>query len=83
MVGPFSEQVAKMSILKDGQKSIRVVLPEHVYERLKNECPSHGDMSKLIRQLLIKYLSSLEEYHQAHPTEPRTLAEFISRKLEG
>jgi hypothetical protein len=50
-----------MSILRDGQKSIRIVLPAILYERLKAECPDHGDLSKLVRKLLIKYLTSIKE----------------------
>ena len=50
-----------MSIIRDGQKSIRIVLPANLYERLKKECPDHGDLSKLIRKLLVKYLQSIKE----------------------
>ena len=48
-----------MSIVKHGQKSLRVVLPDKLYEQLKKECPDYGDMSKLIRKLLTKYLDDL------------------------
>ena len=58
-----------MSILKDGQKSLRVVLPDDLYNRLKKECPDHGDMSKLIRKLLIKHLEGLEEDHDRPKTD--------------
>lgn len=50
-----------MSLLRDGQKSIRIVLPANLYERLKKECPDHGDLSKLVRKLLVKYLASIKE----------------------
>lgn len=50
-----------MSILRDGQKSIRIILPKALYERLKKECVDHGDISKLIRKLLIKHLKSIED----------------------
>jgi hypothetical protein len=50
-----------MSILRDGQKSIRIILPAALYERLKKECVDHGDISKLIRKLLVKYLQSIKE----------------------
>lgn len=49
-----------MSLVKDGQKSVRVVLPSSMYEKLKQECPDHGDMSKLIRNLLRRHLKALE-----------------------
>jgi hypothetical protein len=56
-----------MSILKEGQKSVRVVLPDDLYALLKKECPDHGDMSKLIRKLLIKHLEGLREEHGDRP----------------
>jgi hypothetical protein len=49
-----------MSLVKEGQKSVRVVLPQSMYDKLKVECPDHGDMSKLIRTLLRKHLRALE-----------------------
>lgn len=45
---------------KEPQKSIRIVLPLRLYERMKKECPDHGNISQLIRGLLLKYLNSLE-----------------------
>ena len=42
------------------QRSIRVALPEVLYEKLKVECQEHGDLSKLVRQLLIKHLKGIE-----------------------
>ena len=51
-----------MSLLKDGQKSMRVVLPVEIYNRLKKECPDHGDMSKLVRKLIVKHLEQLEPH---------------------
>jgi hypothetical protein len=57
-----------MSIVKQGQKSIRVVLPDKIYERLKRECPDYGDMSKLVRKLLIKHLEALNDLHQQEET---------------
>lgn len=53
-----------MSILKNGQKSVRVVLPEDLYNQLKKECPDHGDLSKLVRKLIIKHLEGLIDLHQ-------------------
>jgi hypothetical protein len=50
-----------MSILRDGQKSIRIILPKALYDRLKKECVDHGDISKLIRKLLLRHLESLKE----------------------
>ncbi len=45
---------------KESQKSIRVVLPLTLYTKMKAECQDHGEISRLIRKLLIKYLSNLE-----------------------
>jgi hypothetical protein len=50
-----------MSQLKNGQRSVRIVLPDAVYNRLKRECPDHGDLSKLVRRLIIKYLISITD----------------------
>jgi hypothetical protein len=58
-----------MSLVKHGQKSMRVVLPEALYNRLKRECPDHGDISKLIRKLLIKHLEQLRDLHQQEMEE--------------
>jgi hypothetical protein len=43
------------------QRSIRIAMPEELYQELKDECPEHGQISQLIRKLLIKHLKSLEE----------------------
>ena len=45
---------------KEPQKSIRVVLPLTLYTKMKVECQDHGEISRLIRKLLIKYLTNLE-----------------------
>lgn len=50
-----------MSLVKEGQKSVRVVLPVVLYNKLKRECPDHGDMSKLVRKLLQKHFEALKE----------------------
>ena len=42
------------------QRSIRVAMPEALYEKLKGIAPEHGDISKLIRDLLLKYLAAAE-----------------------
>lgn len=52
-----------MSLVKEGQKSVRVVLPSALYNRLKRECPDHGDMSKLVRHLLVKHLEALKDLY--------------------
>jgi hypothetical protein len=48
-----------VSKVKDGQKSIRIVMPTSLYNQLKEECQDHGDISKLVRRLLKKHLESL------------------------
>ena len=50
-----------MAKLKADQKSMRIVLPEALYDKLRIETPEHGDISKLIRRLLIKYLDSVAD----------------------
>ena len=42
------------------QRSIRVAMPEAMYEKLKVVAPTHGDISKLVRDLLLKYIAALE-----------------------
>ena len=41
-------------------KPIRIVIPDELYKRLKAECRDHGDISKLVRKLLVKYLDMME-----------------------
>jgi metal-responsive CopG/Arc/MetJ family transcriptional regulator len=55
---------SSMSNLKTKQKSLRIVIPEALYNRIKMECTEYGDISKLIRQLLIKYLEQLRDLHE-------------------
>jgi len=43
------------------QRSIRVAMPEELYESLKRYCVSHGEISQLVRSLLIKYLAQREK----------------------
>lgn len=45
-----------MSIVKNGQKSIRVVLDEGLYQAIKKQYPEHGELSQLVRKLLIKHI---------------------------
>jgi hypothetical protein len=52
-----------MSIVKEGQKSVRVVLPITLYNKVKKECRDHGDISKLVRKLLVKHFEALKEEH--------------------
>jgi metal-responsive CopG/Arc/MetJ family transcriptional regulator len=42
------------------QRSIRVAMPEPLYQKLKAVAPEHGDVSKLIRDLLLKYIAAQE-----------------------
>lgn len=48
-----------MSLLKEGQKSVRIVLSDALYQAVKSECPDHGDLSRLVRNLLKKHLRSI------------------------
>ena len=45
----------------DTQRSIRIAMPEALYQELKKECEEHGEISQLIRKLLIKHLKSLSD----------------------
>ena len=45
---------------KKKQHPIRIVVNDALYERLKQECSDHGDVSKLVRKLLTKYLDMME-----------------------
>ena len=42
------------------QRSIRIAMPEALYEKLKAIAPDHGDISALIRDLLLKHLAACE-----------------------
>ena len=42
------------------QRSIRIAMPEAMYIKLKLVAPEHGDISKLIRDLLLKYIAGQE-----------------------
>jgi len=42
------------------QRSIRIAMPEAMYEKLKLVAPEHGDLSKLVRDLLLKYMAGQE-----------------------
>ena len=44
---------------KEAQKSIRIVVPSSLYDRIKEECMDHGDISRLVRRLLVKHLEAL------------------------
>ena len=57
----FMERGAMSLVKKEIQKSVRVVLPVKMYNRLKDECPEHGDLSRLVRVLLNRHLKALEE----------------------
>lgn len=50
-----------MSLLKPGQKSIRVVLSEETYQKLKLMCEEHGDLSRLVRALIHKHIREFEK----------------------
>ena len=42
------------------QHSIRIVIDDNLYARLKEECRDHGDISKLVRKLVTKYLDMMD-----------------------
>lgn len=43
------------------QKSIRIVIPTTLYNRLKAQCSRYGDMSALIRKILEQKIKEMEE----------------------
>lgn len=45
---------------KETQKSVRVVLPLAMYNKLKKRCRQHGDMSDIVRRLLREWLKKPE-----------------------
>lgn len=55
------------TVNQDIQKSLRVVLPLDLYDKVKAACPEHGQISQLIRALLSKYLSQvMESENESH-----------------
>lgn len=47
-------------IQKPGQKSIRIILDEALYNRFKEVTPDYGDISRIIRKLLRQYVKKAE-----------------------
>jgi hypothetical protein len=45
---------------KETQKSVRVVMPLEMYESLKGRCIDYGDMSRVVRHLVRKWLANPE-----------------------
>ena len=43
------------------QKSLRIVIPLELYSRVKEACPEHGQISQLVRALLLKHFLQHEE----------------------
>ena len=46
--------------INNPQKSIRIILPLELYNRLKLQTPDHGMLSQLIRHLIERHLLDLE-----------------------
>lgn len=44
----------------NAQRSIRVAMPEVMYQKLKLIAPDHGDISRLVRDLLLKHLEQYD-----------------------
>jgi hypothetical protein len=42
---------------KETQKSVRVVLPLELYNKVKERCIDYGDLSRLVRHLLKDWLN--------------------------
>jgi len=43
---------------KETQKSVRVVMPLDMYEDLKSRCIDYGDMSRVVRHVVRKWLAN-------------------------
>jgi len=43
------------------QKSLRIVIPLELYAQVKLACPEHGQISQLVRALLIKHFLQLAD----------------------
>jgi hypothetical protein len=46
-----------MSLVKENQKSVRVVLNQKLYDDVKARCLDYGDISKIVRHLLRKWVA--------------------------
>lgn len=55
----IKDTIKEKSKDKEAQKSIRIVVPLSLYEMVKEECMDHGDISRLVRRLLVKHLEAL------------------------
>ncbi len=51
----------KPGVEKPRQRSVRVVLPEEMYLRLKKVTLDHGDISRIVRSLLRQFLKKAEQ----------------------
>lgn len=60
---------------KETQKSVRVVLPLTLYNEVKDKCEEYGDLSRVVRHLLRKWVKdSKSTIRQAYddPTDPNS-----------
>lgn len=50
----------RLTELLEKNRNIRIVVPKDLYDRLKDLCPEHGQLSQLVRKLIIKHLENSE-----------------------
>lgn len=56
------QKVKVMSkVNQEVQKSLRIVIPLDLYAQVKVACPEHGQISQLVRALLMKHFLQLAE----------------------
>ena len=48
-------------------KPVRILIPVPLWNRVKDYCPEHGDVSRLIRNLLRKHLNAMDVEEEAAP----------------
>lgn len=56
---------------KETQKSVRVVLPKKLYDDVKDRCLDYGDLSRVVRHLLKKWLKEGGTIRQVYDNEAK------------
>jgi hypothetical protein len=57
----------------DARKSVRVVLPVDLYNELKDRCVDYGNLSKVVRFLLRKWIDGGGSMRDVYEDEDRRL----------
>jgi len=61
----LKQEMKQEPLPKRPQKSVRVVLPEEMYNRLKRITQDHGDISRIVRSLLRQFIKKAEQELEA------------------